>query len=89
MLEQPLPPVLNQLVSEFILHMKQQTSTGDEIDKFSDSSMKKVQEETRAQRQVSNTVCDVTLYSGVWCVVCRLWEMWQDRSTEMLKELAT
>lgn len=53
-LEQPLPAVLNQLVSEYSQHMKQQTSTGDEIGKFSDSAMKKVQQETEAHRQVSH-----------------------------------
>ena len=52
LLEQPLPPVLNQLVNEFSQHMKQQTSTGDEINKFSDRAMEKVQQETGSQRQV-------------------------------------
>ncbi|CAI8011148.1 Nucleoporin p58/p45 [Geodia barretti] len=51
-MEQPLPPVLNQLVHQFSQHMKQQSTTGDEMDKFSDSDMKKVQQETGTQREV-------------------------------------
>ena len=51
-MEQPLPPVLNQLVHQFSQHMKQQSATGDEMDKFSDSDMKKVQQETGTQREV-------------------------------------
>ena len=51
-LEQPLPPVLNQLVHELTQHTKEQTTSADEIDKFSESGMKKVQRETETQRQV-------------------------------------
>ena len=51
-MEQPLPAVLNQLVSEFSQHMKQQTATSDELNKFSDTAMKKVGQETDIQRQV-------------------------------------
>ena len=52
LMEQPLPAVLNQLVSEFSQHMKQQTATSDELNKFSDTAMKKVGQETDIQRQV-------------------------------------
>ena len=51
-MQQPLPPVLNQLVHDLSQHMRQQTATGDEMDKFSDSDMKKVQQETATQREV-------------------------------------
>ena len=69
-LEQPLPPVLSQLVSVFSRHLKEQTSTGDEIDKSSDSGMKKVRQETAAQRQVRERgevcgICDVRCLSGL------------------------
>ena len=69
-LEQPLPPVLSQLVSEFSRHLKEQTSTGDEIDKSSDSGMKKVRQEMAAQRQVRERgevcgMCDVRCLSGL------------------------
>ena len=51
-MDQPLPPLLNQLVLQFSGHMQQQTTTGDQLDKFSDSDMKKVEQETAAQREV-------------------------------------
>ena len=52
LLEQPLPPVLNQLVGEFSQCMKQQVSSSDEISRFSDSNIKKVCQEARSQSQV-------------------------------------
>ena len=76
LLEQPLPAVLNQLVNEFSQRMKQQTTTGDGIDKFSDSAQKKVQQETASQRQVGVVCVCVCVCARACCVcvcVCVIW----------------
>lgn len=51
-MEQQLPSALNQLVGEFSQHMRRQTTIGDEMNKCSDSDMKKVQQETVTQKEV-------------------------------------
>ena len=64
-MDQPLPAILNQLVQEFTQHMRQQTATGDQLDKFSDSNMRRVQQETVTQREVEEGGRE-----GVMCDVC-------------------
>ncbi len=48
-----LPDVLNQLVANYELFLKSQKETSDEISKFTDSSLKKVKQETAVQEQAS------------------------------------
>ena len=58
-MDQALPPVLNTLVHQFSAHMKQESATGEEMDKFTDSDMKKVQLETSTHREVREVITNL------------------------------
>ncbi len=52
-----MPDVLNQLVANYELFLKSQKETSDEISKFTDSSLKKIKQETAVQQQVNPLSC--------------------------------